>query len=176
MKSAEELLEINKHRFIDQVCYVTDDLYKTIEYFTEKLDYGPWTIIRNTNQSAHDVYLDGNPVAENWDFLLAFTKVGDMGIEVIQPVVGPEPYSRFLKERGPGIHHIKESVYSGDDNLRKYMDELVNKGHEIIYEGYYMEDIYYYVDTYKDVGAFLEVGNSAKVSSHPQLLGYYPEK
>ena len=139
MKSAEELLEINKHRFIDQVCYVTDDYRKTIEYFTEKLDMGPWTIIRNTNQSAHDVEFEGKLIEEDWDFFLAFTKVGDMGIEVIQPVFGPEPYSKFLKEKGPGIHHIKESIYSGDDDLRKYMDSLVEKGHEIIYEGYYME-------------------------------------
>ena len=99
-----------------------------------------------------------------------------MGIEVIQPVSGRDPYSAFLKEKGPGIHHIKESIYSNNDNLRKYMDELVERGHQIIYEGKYMEDIYYYIDTNKDLGAYYEVGNSATCSGHPILVGFYPEK
>ena len=43
-------------------------------------------------------------------------------------------------------------------------------------QGCYMEDIYYYIDTHKDLGAYYEVGNSAEVSGHPRLVGYYPEK
>ncbi len=176
MKSAEELREYNKGRFIDQICYVTDDYKRTIEYFTEMLDMGPWTIIQNTDDCAFNVELDGEPVKESWNFYIAFTKVGDMTIEVIQPDVGPNPYSEFLQEKGPGIHHIKESIYSGNDDLRKYMDYLVEKGHRINYKGDYMEDIYYYIDTNKDLGAYYEVGNSAKCSGHPRLVGYYPEK
>lgn len=176
MKTAEELRRINEKRSIDQVCYVTDDYRRTIEYLTEKLNMGPWTIIKNNNNTAFRVKLDGEKVEETWNFYLAFTKVGNMGIEVIQPDFGPNPYSRFLEEKGPGIHHIKESIYSGDDDLRAYMKELEARNIDIIYEGCYMEDIYYYVDTNKDLGAYLEVGNSAKVSGHPQRIGYYPEE
>ena len=175
MKSAEELRELNRTRFIDQVCYVTEDYKRTIKYFTEMLDYGPWTIIENTNDCAFNVKLNDKPVEEPWKFYIAFTKVGNMTIEVIQPELGQDPYSQFLKEKGPGIHHIKESIYSGDDNLRKYMDYLVEKGHPMTYEGEYMEDIYYYIDTHKDTGAYYEVGNSAVCSGHPRLVGYYPE-
>ncbi len=176
MKTAAELRELNKGRFIDQVCYVTDDYKRTIEYFTEMLEMGPWTIIENTEEAAYDVKLNGEPLTEPWKFYLAFTKVGNVGIEVIQPVSGKDPYSAFLKEKGPGIHHIKESIYSNNENLRKYMDVLVERGHEIIYEGKYMEDIYYYIDTNKDLGAYYEVGNSATCSGHPILVGFYPEK
>lgn len=176
MKTAKELHEYNKGRFIDQICYVTDDYMRTIKYFTEALDMGPWTIIENTEDCAFNVELDGKPVAEPWKFYIAFTKLGNMTIEIIQPETGPNPYSAFLEERGPGIHHIKESIYSTNDNLRKYMDYLSEKGHRTIYKGDYMEDIYYYIDTYADTGAYYEVGNSATCSGHPRLVGYYPEK
>ncbi len=176
MKTAAELRELNKGRFIDQICYVTDDYKRTIRYFTEMLEMGPWTIIENTNDCAFNVKLNDEPVKEPWKFYIAFTKVGNVTIEVIQPEEGPDPYSAFLKEKGPGIHHIKESIYSNNENLRKYMDALIERGHEMVYEGEYMEDIYYYIDTNKDLGAYYEVGNSATCSGHPRLVGFYPEK
>lgn len=176
MKTANELRELNKKRVLDQVCYVTDDYKRTIAYFTEMLNMGPWTIIENSNDTAFHVKKDGEKVTEPWKFYIAFTQVGDMHVEVIQPEYGPDPYSDYLKERGPGIHHIKESIYSGDEDLREFIKELESKGHKLNYEGCYMEDIYYYVDTFKELGAYYEVGNSAAVSGHPRLIGYYPEE
>ena len=42
--------------------------------------------------------------------MIAATFIGDIEFEIIQPIHGVNPYSKFLEERGPGIHHIKESV------------------------------------------------------------------
>ncbi len=175
MKTAEQLREINKDRVIDQVCYVTDDYKRTIQYFVEKLDIGPWFILENTDDTSRNVQLDGKDVTEPWKFYIAHAKVGNMTIEVIQPEAGSDPYREFLEKHGPGLHHIKESIYSGDDNLKKFMDELVERGHKIKYQGYYMEDIYYYLDVDKELGGFYEIGNSAVCSSHPRFVGYYPE-
>ena len=47
MMSAKELQEFNKNRKITQVCYVTNDYRKTIEYLTNTLNWGPWTILKN---------------------------------------------------------------------------------------------------------------------------------
>ena len=42
MMSAKELQEFNKNRKITQVCYVTNDYKKTIEYFNKyPLNWGP---------------------------------------------------------------------------------------------------------------------------------------
>ena len=175
MKTAEELRALNKTRAVDQVCFVTDDYKRTLRYLTEVLDYGPWTIIANTNECAFHVKKDGEPVTEPWKFYIAFTQVGEMHIEVIQPEYGPNPYSAFLEKHGPGIHHIKESIYSSDDDLHRFMKTLEAKGLAVNYYGEYMEDIYYYANTYDALGAYYEVGNSAVCSGHPQLVGYYPE-
>lgn len=176
MKTAEQLREINKNRVIDQVCYVTDDIRRTIRYFVEMLDIGPWFILENTQDNAREVKLDGEDVKGPWKFYIAHAKVGGMTIEVIQPESGDDPYSEFLNKHGPGLHHIKESIYSGDENLKKRMEELIERGHKMKYEGKYMEDIYYYLDIDKDLGGFYEFGNSAVCSSMPGLLGYYPEE
>lgn len=177
MKTAEQLREFNKNRVIDQVCYVTDDIYRTMKYFVEMLDIGPWEfVLENTPDNTRDVKLDGEDVKEPWKFYIAHAKVGGMTIELIQPESGPDPYSEFLKKHGPGLHHIKESIYDGDDALKARMDELVARGHKMKYEGKYMEDIYYYLDVDKDLGGFIEFGNSAKCSSMPGVIGKYPEE
>ena len=112
MMSAKELQEFNKNRKITQVCYVTNDYRKTIEYLTNTLNWGPWTILKNNQISAHDVKSDGKPVEGDFEFLIAATFIGGIEFEIIQPIHGVNPYSKFLEERGPGIHHIKESVWT----------------------------------------------------------------
>ena len=44
--------------------------------------------------------------------MIAATFIGGIEFEIIQPIHGVNPYSKFLEERGPGIHHIKESVWT----------------------------------------------------------------
>ena len=73
MMSAKELQEFNKNRKITQVCYVTNDYKKTIEYLTNTLNWGPWTILKNNQISAHDVKSDGKPVEGDFEFLIAAT-------------------------------------------------------------------------------------------------------
>ena len=63
MKTAEQLREFNKNRVIDQVCYVTDDIYRTMKYFVEMLDIGPWNfVLENTPENTRDVKLDDEEV------------------------------------------------------------------------------------------------------------------
>ena len=83
MMSAKELQEFNKNRKITQVCYVTNDYKKTIEYLTNTLNWGPWTILKNNQISAHDVKSDGKPVEGDFEFLIAATFIGDIEFEII---------------------------------------------------------------------------------------------
>ena len=118
MMSAKELQEFNKNRKITQVCYVTNDYRKTIEYLTNTLNWGPWTILKNNQISAHDVKSDGKPVEGDFEFLIAATFIGGIEFEIIQPIHGVNPYSKFLEERGPadrgaGRFHRKASGNRG---------------------------------------------------------------
>ena len=175
MMSAKELQEFNKNRKITQVCYVTNDYKKTIEYLTNTLNWGPWTILKNNQISAHDVKSDGKPVEGEFEFLIAATFIGDIEFEIIQPIHGVNPYSKFLEERGPGIHHIKESILD-NDALDAAVAEYSSRGPKVNYQGKYMEDHYFYLDTFDALGAYYEMGNNAKVSAKPEFVGWYPEE
>ena len=152
-----------------------NDYKKTIEYLTNTLNWGPWTILKNNQISAHDVKSDGKPVEGDFEFLIAATFIGDIEFEIIQPIHGVNPYSKFLEERGPGIHHIKESILD-NDALDAAVAEYSSRGPKVNYQGKYMEDHYFYLDTFDALGAYYEMGNNAKVSAKPEFVGWYPEE
>ena len=105
---AAELAKRNKRRKITQVCYVTDDYQKTIEYLTVYLQFGPWTIIENSDAGAKNTFFREKNVKE-WKFYVAFTFIGDMQIEVIQPVSGPNPYEEFKDKRPRPASHKRRN-------------------------------------------------------------------
>ncbi len=175
MMNRQELTQRNKDREIGQICYVTNDLKETLKYMTEKLEIGPWKLLAISNTSAENVRLDGKLVTEPFRSHIAIANVGGMEIEVIQPGFGPNPYSKFLEERGPGLHHIKFKV-EDNDALKDEVDYLASLvGGGVQYSGEYGLDRHYYVDTYKDLGSYVELGNFAFMPVLPEPLGVYPE-
>lgn len=176
MMNYQQLLERNKDREIGQICYVTNDLRRTLAFMTEKLEMGPWKLLAISNESAENIRLDGNLITEPFRSYIAISNIGGMEIEVIQPGFGPNPYSRFLQERGEGLHHIK---FKEEDNQRlkeetEYLAGLVGK--PVQYSGEYGLDRHYYVDTYEELGSYVELGNFAFMPVPPEPLGQYPEE
>lgn len=172
----QELTERNRDRELGQICYVTDDYMRTIKFMTEKLEIGPWKLLAISNESANNIQLDGEPVTEPFRSYIAIANVGGMEIEVIQPGFGPNPYSKYLQERGCGLHHIKFKV-ADNDLLKKevdYLAKLVGKG--VQYSGEYGLDRHYYIDTYDQLGSYVELGNFADMPVPPEPLGFYPEE
>ena len=54
----------------------------------------------------------------------AFLKVGDVKIELLEPTSEESPISKFLENRGPGIHHI---AYAIEDGVEKALAECKGK-------------------------------------------------
>lgn len=87
---------------IVHVGIVVPDMNKTIQLFEDAFgikvppptEFGPMT-------------LPGNPpgTAESRIRMVVF-KIGDLGIEVIQPLRGPGPHPEFLAKFGPSLQHI----------------------------------------------------------------------
>ena len=173
--NSEQLEKYNRNRKINQICYVTYDYKKTIENMCDLLNIGPWTIIAHCNQTTRGVKLNGKSVKDPFKFICAFAFMGDMQIEVIQPVSGMNPYTKFLEEKGPGIHHIKECIPDVGE-LMKTISEFEKKGSKVVFEGKYQEDLFFYLGTMDKFGSDYELGNSPIIESHPTLIGYYPEK
>lgn len=59
----------------------------------------------------------------------AFLKVGETKIELLEPTAEDSPISKFLENRGPGIHHIAFAV---EDGVTKALAECKEKSIRLI--------------------------------------------
>ena len=104
----QELRDYNKNRKIFQICLVTDDIEKTVKAWVDIYKVGPWTISTFSNETMSDFKVGGKIVEEPFEFQIAISQIGNIEMEIIQPIKGPNIYFDFLKRKGVGLHHIKE--------------------------------------------------------------------
>ncbi len=67
----------------------------------------------------------------NFRLLLGFGTIGNIQIEIIQPLEGQNIYSDFLEERLPGLHHFRFTVSDFEERctfLEKNGIEKISSG------------------------------------------------
>lgn len=87
-----------------QIAWVTGDLDATETALTGLLGVRKWVRIPDVHFAADACSYRGKPA----DFVasISLSYLGDMQLELIQPVRGENIYSDFLSDGGPGLHHI----------------------------------------------------------------------
>ena len=153
----DELRELNKKRRIHQIAWLTRDLEKSMKAWVDNLKVGPWTVLTFTEKTLEYLNVGGKPVTEPFKFLVAISWVGEIQVELIQPVYGPMIYEAFIQKHGVGLHHIKEFV--SQDDLGRVLKEYREKGIEVIQEAQFKEDFAYYLNTEPKLDFMLELGN-----------------
>jgi len=148
-------------REIVQLSVVVRNIEKSMEKYWKILGIGPWDVYTFSQETIRDFSLYGQPVKKPFKFMLAVATLGNMQFELIQPVEGSTPYESFLKEKGEGIHHIKEKV--GDDDMGEVLEKFKQNGIEVILSGKFDEDVFYYLDTGPILGIVYEIGNCGKI-------------
>jgi len=104
---------------------VVRDMKKTIERL-EALGIGPFTP-RILPADAQETYR-GKPFVPSQRVAIQITHIGDMELELIQPIGGESPHQEFLDEKGEGIQHLGFFV----DNLDKDVKRLTDEGSTIL--------------------------------------------
>lgn len=56
---------------------------------------------------------------ESQGVAVSFLEAGDASLELIEPLSADSPVARFLKRRGPGLHHIAYKVPDLEAALRR---------------------------------------------------------
>lgn len=84
---------------------------------------------------------------------LAFFQMGQISLELIEPVGGPSTWKEFLDEHGEGVHHIAFRVKGMDDVLAY----LSGKDLPTAQRGDYTGGRYAYVDAARMLGVNLEL-------------------
>lgn len=150
-----------RERKIVQVCMVVKDAQKSMEQYWKIWGVGPWEVHYFTPDSVQELIVRGKRVEEDFEIIIGVTWVGDIQVELVQPVKGPNIYWEFLDKKGEGIHHIKE--YIKNEDMESVLNEYRQKGIGVIQSGKFDEDMFYYLDTESTLGYLLELGNCGKV-------------
>ncbi|MBV8102250.1 MAG: VOC family protein [Verrucomicrobia bacterium] len=168
----DELRALNQKRKIYQIAWVTRDLEKSMKAWVENLKIGPWTVLTFTDQSLKYLKVDDKTVTEPFKFLIGISWIGDMQLELIQPVHGPTIYEAFIQKHGEGLHHIKERIEDGA--MEGVVQEYRDKGIGVTQTGQFETDFHYYLDTEPKLDFIYELGNCPKLELTPDKYWTYP--
>jgi hypothetical protein len=149
-----------------QVASVVRDVDKAMEHWWSLLAVGPWDVRHFTNETVRDFHVDGRRVEEEFDFICAVTWVGDVELELIQPITGANIYWRHLEAHGEGLHHIKDVM--SDDECERMIEHFHSRGLDVIQTGWIDGDVHYYFDTWAELGMVYEIGNGGPIRPPPR--------
>jgi Glyoxalase/Bleomycin resistance protein/Dioxygenase superfamily len=138
-----------------QVAFVVRDLEAAMEMYVSDYGIGPWDIYEFTPDNVRDMREDGESVARSWR--LAIARVGQVQWELVQPLDEDSVYARFLETNRPGVHHIGIGVRDYDSTL----EELTERGHDVVLGGEYNGISFSYLSTDRDLGVITEIFSGA---------------
>lgn len=155
---------------IVQICIVAKNIDRLMKQYWDILGIGPWDVYTFNQDTLSEFKVQGRSVGD-FEYKLALANFGDTQLELIQPVKNVPIYENFLREKGEGIHHIKEMV--DDKDIERRVEKFKRKGIEVTVSGKFGQDIFVYLDTEPTLGMIYEIGNCGTIP--PPERKYPPE-
>lgn len=136
---------------ICQVGLIVRDIERSVQAYSQILGMPkPEIIVTDAPEIAHTRFR-GRPTQAR--ARLAFFELGQVSLELIEPIGGPSTWREFLDQRGEGVHHIAFVVRDTDE----VVELLEGKGVGVIQQGDYTGGRYTYVDSAPTLGVILEL-------------------
>ena len=110
----------------------------------------PEIIITDTMDMAQTEYQGASTPARA---KLAFFHLGQVDLELIEPIDGPSTWRDQLDQHGDSLHHIAFVIVG----MKEKIDYLDGKGVPLVQRGEYTGERYPYVDGVAQLGAVLEL-------------------
>jgi methylmalonyl-CoA/ethylmalonyl-CoA epimerase len=156
---------------VTQVSIVVDDIYAYIKRFNDDYGIGPWVIMHFNKDNTRNMTIEGKP--GEFEIKLALCDALNIQLELIQPMDDNETYAEFLKNHGPGIHHLCMQPAEGYKRIREILSE---RGYsETLIGGLDAGDMEFaYVDITEDLGFIVELMNPPDGFVPPPPEDIYP--
>lgn len=134
-----------------QVGLVVRDIEKASRAYAEILgtDVPQW-FLTDTVDKAHTEFR-GKPSEAR--ARLAFFKLKNITIELIEPVGGPSTWREFLDQHGEGVHHLAFEIKGMDEKIKL----LAGLGLPLVQKGDYEGGRYAYIDGTRHLSVILEL-------------------
>ncbi len=139
-----------------QVAIVCRDIEATSKRWASVLGVEPPQI--RTTKPGHEVKESYRGRPSEGQAKLAFIRLGQVTLELIQPVGGNTSWKEFLDANGEGVQHIAFQV----QDLDKTVKSFEGMGAPVLHQGRYDDDsgAYVYMDSRKPLGVTLELLHS----------------
>lgn len=105
-----------------QIGVVVADLDKSIHNLGNIFGIGPFRVIDWPPEGRTDIFKFYHDQPGNFTARMAFTELGPVELELIQPLAGESIWADFLRDHGEGIHHIRFNV-ENIEPVRQYLAE-----------------------------------------------------
>jgi catechol 2,3-dioxygenase-like lactoylglutathione lyase family enzyme len=136
---------------VTQIGIVVRDIGKTTRAFADVLGVpAPKVNITAPLEKAHTEYR-GQP--SEAQAKLSFFNLGQVSLELIEPMGGSSTWQEFLDAHGEGVHHIAFEIKGMDEKITY----LTNKGVPLIQRGDYTGGRYAYLDGEPRLAVLLEL-------------------
>ena len=112
-----------------QIGIVVADREQTTRTLTSLFGIGPFRLVDWPDRPEAKYQYRG--VEEKFRLKQAFVQLGNVEVELIQPLEGNNAYKDFLDETGGGIHHVLFEVR----NIEPVLQELAKSGVEVLQSG-----------------------------------------
>lgn len=125
---------------VDQIGIVVKDANRTAKFYEKLLKQEPLPPIE---------FETGNVRLR-----IIFFQLGEVQLELIQVLKGENIHTKFLEEKGEGIHHLGFFV----ENLTEELETLKKEGFKVLWQGEALDVTKFaYLDTEKTLGMALEL-------------------
>jgi 4-hydroxyphenylpyruvate dioxygenase-like putative hemolysin len=139
-----------------QIGLVVESVDEAVKGY-EELGLGPWNVFNLEPSNFEDTTVHGKK--QEFSFRVGFAVIGGLEFELIEPLDDKSIYSEFLKEKGPGLHHLAFEV----DDFGKTVDILKGKGVDIIQGGRVKDSMgFAYLGTEKQFNCITEIYDKPK--------------
>jgi hypothetical protein len=172
----DELKKNMEGRYISQICVGSNDIERTMNAWIDIMGVGPWLVLTAVPSTIANAIVGNKPRPDDCDFknYCGLAQLGNLQLEIVQPVYGDDGWINFLKEHGESWNHFKEHI-PGNQVLTKGYEFLEKKGMTIVSYGEIDEDRFLNLATYEKVGMNYEIGNTGRINFPDELCRTYPE-
>lgn len=141
-----------------QVGVLVKDLEAYLERLNNVFGIGPFRIAEYPPEGEKP-YMEYHGEKGDFKAKFCFYSLGNIELELIQPLEGENIWTDFLEEHGAGLHHLKFLVPE-HEGVRNYLKE---NGYEIYQQGAAVGPnkgrVWAFYPTYKDIGFDVEIMN-----------------
>ncbi|HEC61209.1 MAG TPA: VOC family protein [bacterium] len=158
---------------VAQIALIVEDLDKAVENYWKTFGIGPWHFYTYGKPLVKKMSYHGKPSEYRMRVGLAW--IGQLRIELIEPLEGDTVYADFVKEHGYGIHHLGVLV----EDMGQALTLAEEAGFAMTQDGSGFggggDGHYAYLDTEDAIGTTIELIDRPQERMPPEKI-YPPEK